>query len=308
MMAQTLIVGSRGSPLALRQAESVRDRLAERHPDISILIRVITTTGDRLTDVPLAASGGKGLFIKEIEEALLAGEIDLAVHSLKDMPAELPSGLTIAAVVERDDPRDALITREGKGTLLTLASGARLGTSSLRRSVQVRALRPDLDVRPLRGNVDTRLRKLDQGHYDAILLAAAGLCRLGLAHRITEWVSPDLILPAIGQGALALETRANDQRAQGWVADLNHAPTHGAVTAERAFLRHFGGSCQVPIAAYAEVQGSELRLRGLIASLDGSRVLKDEARGPASEAEALGRHLAHRLIEAGALALLEPHS
>lgn len=305
MTKETLILGSRGSPLALRQAEMVKDRLLQIHPGLSVVIRRITTTGDRITDAPLARVGGKGLFIKEIEEALLAGEIDLAVHSLKDMPAELPPGLIIAAVTERDDPRDALITRDGSGTLLTLPSGARVGTSSLRRSVQLKALRPDLDVLPLRGNVETRLRKLEAGQYDAILLAAAGLRRLGLADRITEWISPDLILPAIGQGALALETREEDQNTLACVAGVNHAPTQSAVTAERAFLRHFGGSCQVPMAAYAELQGSELRLRGLIASLDGRRVLKDQVVGSVSDADALGRELARRLIDAGALALLE---
>lgn len=305
MAKETLILGSRASLLALRQAEMVKDRLIERHPGITIIVRRITTTGDRITDAPLARMGGKGLFIKEIEEALLAGEIDLAVHSLKDMPAELPPGVTIAAVTEREDPRDALITREGTGTLLTLPSGARVGTSSLRRSVQLKALRPDLEVLPLRGNVDTRLRKLDAGQYDAIILAAAGLRRLGLAHRITEWISPDLLLPAIGQGALALETRADDRETLGLVGSVNHAPTEAAVTAERAFLRRFGGSCQIPLAAYAEIQGNELRLRGLIASLDGRRVLKDQAVGSVFDAEALGHHLARRLIDAGALDLLE---
>lgn len=305
MAKETLILGSRASLLALRQAEMVKDRLIERHPGITIIVRRITTTGDRITDAPLARMGGKGLFIKEIEEALLAGEIDLAVHSLKDMPAELPPGVTIAAVTEREDPRDALITREGTGTLLTLPSGARVGTSSLRRSVQLKALRPDLEVLPLRGNVDTRLRKLDAGQYDAIILAAAGLRRLGLAHRITEWISPDLLLPAIGQGALALETRADDRETLGLVGSVNHAPTEAAVTAERAFLRRFGGSCQIPLAAYAEIQGNELRLRGLIASLDGRRVLKDQVVGSVFDAEALGHHLARRLIDAGALDLLE---
>ncbi|HXF04536.1 MAG TPA: hydroxymethylbilane synthase [Blastocatellia bacterium] len=305
MTKETLILGSRASLLALRQAEMVKDRLIEMHPGITITIRRITTTGDRITDAPLARMGGKGLFIKEIEEALLAGEIDLAVHSLKDMPAELPPGVTIAAVTEREDPRDALITREGTGTLLTLPSGARIGTSSLRRSVQLKALRPDLEVLPLRGNVDTRMRKLDAGQYDAIVLAAAGLNRLGLAHRITEWISPDLLLPAIGQGALALETRADDQETLALVGGLNHAPTEVAVTAERAFLRRFGGGCQIPLAAYAEIQGNELRLRGLIASLDGRRLLKDQVVGSVFDGENLGHHLARRLIEAGALDLLE---
>lgn len=305
MTKETLILGSRASPLALRQAEMVKDRLIQMHPGITLVIHRITTTGDRIRDAPLAQMGGKGLFVKEIEEALLSGEIDLAVHSLKDMPAELPPGVTIAAVTEREDPRDALIIREGTGTLLTLPSGARVGTSSLRRMVQLKALRPDLEVLPLRGNVDTRLRKLDGGQYDAIVLAAAGLRRLGLAHRITEWISPDLVLPAIGQGALAVETRADDRDTLALVGGVNHAPTEAAVTAERAFLRRFGGSCQIPLAAHAEILGNELRLRGLIASLDGRRVLKDQVAGSVFDAEDLGRQLAQRLIDAGALDLLE---
>lgn len=306
-----VIIGSRGSPLALRQAEIVRAALAARYPDLSFSLKIIKTTGDRIVDRPLTAFGGKGLFIKELEEALLAREIDLAVHSLKDMTAEIPEGLHLAAVLPREDPRDALCTRTGHGTVLTLPEGAVVGTSSLRRLVQLRARRPDLQILPLRGNVDTRLRKLDQGQYDAIILAAAGLQRLGLEDRIAERISPDVMLPAIGQGALAIETRVEDEWVNAQVAPLDHPMTRLCITAERAFLQRLGGSCHVPIAAYAEVLPQDadaepqLLLRGLIASPDGTRLLKAQLTGPLTEVAALGRRLAEHLIAQGALALLE---
>ncbi len=306
-----VIIGSRGSPLALRQAEIVRAALAARYPDLSFSLKIIKTTGDRIVDRSLTAFGGKGLFIKELEEALLAREIDLAVHSLKDMTAEIPEGLHLAAVLPREDPRDALCTRMGHGTVLTLPEGAVVGTSSLRRLVQLRARRPDLQILPLRGNVDTRLRKLDQGQYDAIILAAAGLQRLGLEDRIAERISPDVMLPAIGQGALAIETRVEDEWVNAQVAPLDHPMTRLCITAERAFLQRLGGSCHVPIAAYAEVLPQDadaepqLLLRGLIASPNGTRLLKAQLTGPLTEAAALGRRLAEHLIAQGALALLE---
>jgi hydroxymethylbilane synthase len=307
MKRSSLILGSRGSLLALRQAEIVRAKLTARYPELHLLVKVIKTSGDRIADRPLTDFGGKGLFIKELEEALLAREIDLAVHSLKDMTAEIPAGLHLAAVLEREDPRDALITRTGRGTLLTLPEGAILGTSSLRRAAQVRAHRPDLQIRPLRGNVDTRLRKLDDGHYDAIILATAGLVRLGLEERIVERIPTEVMIPAIGQGVIAVETRADDDEVNALLAPLDHPQTRSAITAERAVLHRLGGGCHVPIAAHADVlphDPSHLILRGMIASPDGARLLSAHVVGPLTEAAALGRHLAEQLLAQGALALL----
>jgi hydroxymethylbilane synthase len=307
MKRSSLILGSRGSLLALRQAEIVRAKLTARYPELHLLVKVIKTSGDRIADRPLTDFGGKGLFIKELEEALLAREIDLAVHSLKDMTAEIPAGLHLAAVLEREDPRDALITRTGRGTLLTLPEGAILGTSSLRRAAQVRAHRPDLQIRPLRGNVDTRLRKLDDGHYDAIILATAGLVRLGLKERIVERIPTEVMIPAIGQGVIAVETRADDDEVNALLAPLDHPQTRSAITAERAVLHRLGGGCHVPIAAHADVlphDPSHLILRGMIASPDGARLLSAHVVGPLTEAAALGRHLAEQLLAQGALALL----
>jgi len=307
MKRSSLILGSRGSLLALRQAEIVRAKLTARYPELHLLVKVIKTSGDRIADRPLTDFGGKGLFIKELEEALLAREIDLAVHSLKDMTAEIPAGLHLAAVLEREDPRDALITRTGRGTLLTLPEGAILGTSSLRRAAQVRAQRPDLQIRPLRGNVDTRLRKLDDGHYDAIILATAGLVRLGLEERIVERIPTEVMIPAIGQGVIAVETRADDDEVNALLTPLDHPQTRSAITAERAVLHRLGGGCHVPIAAHADVlphDPSHLILRGMIASPDGARLLSAHVVGPLTEAAALGRHLAEQLLAQGALALL----
>jgi hydroxymethylbilane synthase len=307
MKRSSLILGSRGSLLALRQAEIVRAKLTARYPELHLLVKVIKTSGDRIADRSLTDFGGKGLFIKELEEALLAREIDLAVHSLKDMTAEIPAGLHLAAVLEREDPRDALITRTGCGTLLTLPEGAILGTSSLRRAAQVRAQRPDLQIRPLRGNVDTRLRKLDDGHYDAIILATAGLVRLGLEERIVERIPTEVMIPAIGQGVIAVETRADDDEVNALLAPLDHPQTRSAITAERAVLHRLGGGCHVPIAAHADVlphDPSHLILRGMIASPDGARLLSAHVVGPLTEAAALGRHLAEQLLAQGALALL----
>jgi len=307
MKRSSFVIGSRGSALALRQAEIVRARLAAHYPHLTLSLKIIRTSGDRITDHPLAAFGGKGLFIKELEEALRAKEIDLAVHSLKDVTAELPEGLHLAAILEREDPRDALVTRTGEGTVYALPEGAIVGTSSVRRLAQLRALRPDLDIRPLRGNVDTRLRKLDEGQYEAIILAAAGLVRLGLDARIAERIPTEVMIPAIGQGAIAVETRVEDEEINALLAPLDHPPTRAATMAERAFLQRLGGGCHVPIAAYAEIASddpAQLLLRGMIASPDGARLLKAEATGPMMEAVALGYHLAERLIAEGALALL----
>ncbi len=307
MKRSSFTIGSRGSALALRQAEIVRARLATHYPHLTFSLRIIRTSGDRITEHPLTAFGGKGLFIKELEEALRVKEIDLAVHSLKDMTAELPEGLHLAAILEREDPRDALVTRTGWGTVRALPEGAIVGTSSMRRLAQLRALRPDLDIRPLRGNVDTRLRKLDDGHYEAIILAAAGLVRLGLEARIAERIPIEVMIPAIGQGAIAVEARVEDEETNALLAPLDHPPTRAATMAERAFLQRLGGGCHVPIAAHAEIPSddpAQLLLRGMIASHDGARLLKAQVTGPIAEAVALGHQLAERLIAEGALALL----
>jgi hydroxymethylbilane synthase len=290
-----LVIASRGSQLALWQARWVGGRLAAYGQEVRI--HIIKTTGDKITDVPLAKVGTKGLFTKEIEEALLDGRADLAVHSLKDLPTELPEGLVLAAVPEREDPRDAIVGKR----LAELPRGARVGTSSLRRSAQLKKLRPDLAVESIRGNLDTRLRKLDEGQYDAILLAAAGLKRLGWEDRIAEILDPEAMCPAVGQGALAIETRAGSDCA----AALDDALTHVAVDAERAVLGSLGGGCQVPIGAHATVENDRIRLLGVVAAPDGSEVIRAEASGPVSEAAALGRALGSELLERGARAILD---
>jgi hydroxymethylbilane synthase len=290
-----IVIGSRGSQLALWQARHVAARLEELGEQTRI--EIIKTTGDKITDVPLAQVGGKGLFTKEIEEALLAGSIDLAVHSLKDMPAALPQGLTLAAFPEREDPRDALIGRK----LAELRSGDKVGTSSLRRAAQLHALGLGLAIEMLRGNVDTRLRKLDEGQYDAIVLAAAGLRRLGWENRITELLDPAVMCPAAGQGALALETRG-DGAALEIARKLDHAETRAAVTAERALLAVLEGGCQVPIGAHAHLEGSSIHLRAIVASPDGQRVIRDSLCG--EDAIALGHELGRRLLAAGARNIL----
>jgi hydroxymethylbilane synthase len=298
-----LIIGSRGSQLALWQARWVAARLAELGHECRI--QIIRTTGDKITDVPLAKVGTKGLFTKEIEEALAAGAIDLAVHSLKDLPTGLPAGLTLAAIPEREDPRDAMIGRR----LAELAEGARVGTSSLRRAAQLLALRPDLVIEPLRGNLDTRLRKVAEGSYGAIVLAAAGLKRMGWSDRIAEILPVETMCPAAGQGALAIETRDDAGRplgpAQAACAALDHAPTRIAVMAERAVLAGLGGGCQVPIGAHAVVQDGRIRLRAVVVSPDGAILIRRQGEGPAAEAERLGAQLARELADAGGQEILE---
>ncbi|MBY0502408.1 MAG: hydroxymethylbilane synthase [Bryobacteraceae bacterium] len=294
-----LTIGSRGSQLALWQANYILNRLAAQGIDARIL--VIQTTGDRITDVSLSQLGSqtstKGLFTKELEEALLDGRIDLAVHSLKDMPTELPAGLRLAAIPAREDVRDALI---GK-TLDELPLGAKVGTSALRRQAQLRALRPDLEVEDIRGNVDTRLRKLDEGQYDAIMLAAAGLRRLGWGGRISQYLSLEEMCPAVGQGALAIETTD----AFHGVDLLDEPHTRAAVTAERALLRALGGGCQVPIGAHASYSGGTLHLRAVVASADGALLIRQEDQGPAASAAELGARLGDALIEGGAREILD---
>jgi hydroxymethylbilane synthase len=292
-------IGSRGSQLALWQARWVAERLAGLgHP---CRIEIIRTTGDKITDVPLAQVGTKGLFTKEIEEALIAGTVDLAVHSLKDLPTELPAGLTLAAIPEREDPRDALIGRR----LAELAEGARVGTSSLRRAAQLLALRPDLTVEPLRGNLGTRLRKVAEGKYDAIVLAAAGLNRMGWQDRVAEVLSIETMCPAVGQGALGIETRDDGGAARSACAALDHRPTRTAVAAERAVLAGLGGGCQVPIGAHAVVRGGRIQLRAVVVSPDGAVLIRREAEAPESEGERLGAELARELLDAGGQEILE---
>jgi hydroxymethylbilane synthase len=293
-----LVIGSRGSPLALWQAHWVRDRLEALGQECRI--EIIRTTGDKITGVPPAQVGTKGLFTKEIEEALLEGRIDLAVHSLKDLPTELPAGLRLAATPPREDARDALVG----SPLAELASGARVGTSSLRRSAQLRAARPDLTIESVRGNLDTRLRKLDEKQYDALVVAAAGLHRLGWQARIAELLPIELMCPAVGQGALAIETREQGT-ATVICTQLEDAGTRAEVEAERAVLRTLGGGCQVPIGAHARASGGQLRLLGVVASPDGARIVRRETSGPARDAVGLGRELGNQLLANGGREILE---
>lgn len=294
----TLILGTRGSKLALQQSQWFQSRLHEVAPAVQVTLRTIQTSGDKIVDVPLAKIGGKGLFVKEIEEALLAGEIDLAVHSMKDVPAQLPDGLEILCVPPREDARDALISRDGR-RFKDLPQGARIGTASLRRQAQLLNARPDLRIEMLRGNLDTRLRKLKDGQFDAIVLAAAGLHRLAWAQVITEYLDPVVSLPAIGQGALGIEGRSEDRFVRSILDRLNDQPTGTTVTAERAFLYRLEGGCQVPIAAHATLSEGQLTLDGLVASVDGKTIIRDEIRGKSGEAYALGVQLAERLLARG---------
>jgi hydroxymethylbilane synthase len=303
-----LIIGSRGSKLALWQSEWVKARLEALDPRVSVRIEVIKTKGDVMRDVPLSTIGGQGAFTKELETALLERRADIAVHSLKDLPTVIPGGLSITATPEREDPRDALVLRAGAdathASLRNLPHGATVGTSSLRRQAQLRHLRPDLVIKDLRGNVDTRLRKLDAGEYDAVILASAGLRRLGLSERISAPLAVEEMIPAVSQGALGIETRAEDAQTNALVSRLDHAHTRAAVLAERALLRSLGGGCQVPIAAHAVVSGDLLRLDGLVASLSGAEVIRDRLTGNVCDAAGAGEALAARLNERGASVLL----
>ena len=293
-----LHLGTRGSALALLQANWTKAQLEKRWPGLVVELVPIKTTGDKILDVPLAKIGGKGLFTKELDEALLDGRIDLAVHSLKDVPFQLPDGIDFAAIPEREDPRDAFVSNGTK--LQDLPNGARIGTSSLRRQVQLRHRFPALNLVNLRGNVDTRLRKLSEGEFDGIILAAAGLKRLGHEQRITQILDDDIMVSAVGQGALGIVCRANDDATRRTLAVLDHQPTRLAVTAERGLLRALGGSCQVPVAGKARIEGSQLTIKGLIASLDGTRVIAEEMRGLVGEANKLGLELGQKLLSMGA--------
>ncbi len=298
-----LRIGTRGSRLALAQSRWVKEQIEGRHPRARVDLVQIRTRGDKILDSPLSEIGGKGLFVKEIEEALLQQQVDLAVHSLKDVPAQLPAGLTLCAYPAREDPHDALVTAAG-GTLEGLPRQARVGTGSLRRAAQLLHLRPDLQVVPLRGNVDTRLRKLGAGEFDALILAAAGLKRLGISHHAASRIPSTQVLPAVGQGVLALETRAGDERTMGALQFLNDEATAVAVRAERGFLAELGGGCQVPIAGLAQVSDGGVHLQALVAELDGSRIFRDQQEGSAEDAERIGRALARRLLAAGAAEVL----
>ena len=301
-MRRVLRIGTRGSKLALTQTRWVQSWLTQQWPGLAVELTTIHTSGDRFVDQPLSAIGGKGLFVKEIEEALSAGTIDCAVHSMKDVPNELAEGLVIAAVPEREDVRDVLIARNAGG-LRELPKGARVGTSSLRRMALILAARPDIQVGSLRGNVDTRLRKLDTGDVDAIVLAAAGLRRFGIARPEAKSFDPEEFIPAIGQGALAIECRDDDVAEL--LAPLDHTETHVAVTAERAFLKQVGGSCRTPLAAYATLNGDAVTLRALIASPDGRQVVRGLRTGAVSAAAELGRALGSELLDQGGSEILQ---
>jgi len=300
----TLRIATRKSPLALWQAEHVAGLLRQAHPDLAIELVPISTKGDRIQDRSLAAIGGKGLFIKELEVALDEGRADLAVHSMKDVPSELPPGFLITAVLPRADPRDALLSAKAD-RIDNLPPGARVGTSSLRRQSQLLAARPDLQICALRGNVDTRLRRLDDGDLDAIILACAGLIRMGWEARITARLEPQHCLPAVSQGIIGIECREEAGATQALLTVLNHPATRSAMDAERSFAGRLGGSCQSPIAAYATLDGDRLHLSGLVAEPDGSRLLRDSVSGSIDESQALGEQLAERLLAAGADTLLE---
>lgn len=298
-----IVIASRESALALWQARYVESKLKVLHPGLEVEILGMTTEGDRLAHTSLSKVGGKGLFVKELEDALARGKADLAVHSMKDVPMELPHGFSLAAIMERADPRDAFVSLRYRA-LAELPPGSRVGTSSLRRESQVRSRYPQLRVEPLRGNVPTRLRKLDEGRYEAIILAAAGLKRLGLEERITALLSPEESLPAAGQGALGLECRAARSDIHELLAPLGHAPTALCVTAERAMSRALAGSCNVPLGALGEISGGSMRLRGFVGAPDGSRLACGEVEGPAEGAASLGVALAAQLRAKGADAIL----
>jgi len=304
MMKDQLIIGTRGSALALWQANWVKSELIRHHPRLTVDLSIIKTKGDIILDVPLAKVGGKGLFVKEIEEAMLDGRIDIAVHSMKDMPAEIPDGLCIAAVPERENPADVLISRNHI-PLSRLPKGARIGTSSLRRASQLRFARPDIEIMPLRGNLSTRIQKLETEGLDAVVLAAAGVKRLNLEEKISEYIDFDILLPAVGQGALCIETRLQDPETRTLVGPLDQTLTHQVILAERAFLHRLEGGCQVPMAAYGTIKNAVLTLTGMVAEIDGSRIIKDQIAGPATDAHHLGITLAEQLISQGAGDILD---
>ncbi|MBT2151444.1 MULTISPECIES: hydroxymethylbilane synthase [Pseudoalteromonas] len=292
-------IATRKSALALWQAEFVKAQLEHFHDDVRVELVPMSTQGDIILDTPLAKIGGKGLFVKELEQAMLDGRADIAVHSMKDVPVEFPDDLELHVICEREDPRDAFVSNNF-ANIDALPQGAIVGTSSLRRQCQIRALRPDLEIRDLRGNVNTRLAKLDSGQYDAIILAAAGLIRLEMGERIRDFIEPEVSLPANGQGAVGIECRIDDEVTKALLAPLEHSETRIRVNAERAMNRHLEGGCQVPIGAYALVDGEQVHLRGLVGAIDGSEILRDEISGHVDDAEKLGIELAKKLLAQGA--------
>ena len=296
---KVLRIATRSSPLALWQAEEVSRQLKALYPDLDVQLVTMTTKGDKILDAPLAKVGGKGLFVKELEAGMLAGKADIAVHSMKDVPVEFPQGLELALIMKREDPRDAFVSNRF-ASLAELPQGAVVGTSSLRRQTQIGEKYPHLTINWLRGNVNTRLKKLDDGEYDAIILAAAGLKRLGFESRIRDCLEPEESLPAIGQGAIGIEARSDDAAVKQLISPLADTPTTQRVTAERAMNETLNGGCQVPLAGYAVLEGDQLYLRGLVGEPDGSRVLRAEIRGPAEEAQSLGVRLARDLLNQGA--------
>ena len=303
MISMELRIGTRGSQLALFQVSWVKEKLVQAHPRLKVTLIKIKTTGDKIQDAPLAKIGRKGLFVKEIEEALIQKRIDFAVHSIKDVPIELPEGLYLPVITKREDPRDVFISKEGIG-LKDLPRGARIGTSSLRRQVQLLHFRDDFAMIPLRGNLDTRLKKLSSLQLDGIILASAGLRRMCWEARVSEYFDPAIMLPAIGQGVLAVEGRRGDERVDQVVAPLNHLRTQISVLAERAFLKRLGGGCQVPVAGLARVEGEKVILVGLVAGVDGKKIVKGKAEGTVEKNEELGERLAEELLARGAGAIL----
>ncbi|MEE9198640.1 MAG: hydroxymethylbilane synthase [Dehalococcoidia bacterium] len=303
-MKRSIVIGTRGSPLALKQAQEVLEGLTRLHPERVFEVQVITSQGDRNRRVPISHFGSKGVFVTELQRYLRKGEIDIAAHSMKDMPSEDPSGLCIAAVPPRQDPRDVLVTAEG-APLAQLPRGARIGSGSPRRSVQLKAARPDIEVLGIRGNIDTRMSKVRQGQYAGVVLAAAGLLRMGWQDRITEYLPVEVCLPAVGQGALAVEVRADDEESQRLLEGLEHPPSRSAVEAERALLRGLGGGCMAPIAAYGYYEDGALVLRGMVADPEGSRIIKAQVQGVNESPVQLGAMLAEKLLSLGAAKLME---
>lgn len=292
-------IATRKSPLALWQAEHVQQLLQQSFSELAVKLIPMTTEGDRFLSAPLSSIGGKGLFIKELEQALIENKADIAVHSMKDVTVDFPEGLELSVIMQREDPRDAFISNQ-YDELSSLPQAAIVGTSSVRRQCQIRKLRPDLQIKDLRGNVGTRLAKLDEGQYDAIILAAAGIKRLGLQHRIREYISPDILLPAVGQAAIGIETRTGDEKTLSYIRLLQDANSTICVEAERAFSRTLFGGCQLPIAAHAELKAGVLSMQGLVGRIDGTELIIDSNRGPESKAESLGVQLAERLLSNGA--------
>lgn len=304
MTEQTIRIATRKSPLAMWQAEHVAAALEKAHPGIKVEIHGMSTQGDKILDTPLAKIGGKGLFVKELEQRMLAGDADIAVHSMKDVPVELPEGLHLSVIMKREDPRDAFVSNN-YASLEELPEGAKVGTSSLRRQSQLSDRRPDLEILPLRGNVNTRLRKLDDGDYDAIILASAGLIRLGFEERIRSFIDTDDSLPAIGQGAIGIECRADDEVTNNLLAPLHHGDTAVCVEAERAMNARLEGGCQVPIGGHAILTDEGLYMRGLVGTTDGSEIIRAEISGEAKDAAQLGETLADELLDHGAKEILK---